>query len=421
MASPTPRSLVDLPTEILMEIVWQIPTIEDAYHLARSCSRLYEILQSAACRSRVFRSLAGVPGSSEYNLDKAFSVLVRMAPFKWCLKGTEKRTWILIDIDYMPIKDKVHLTMWDLTTIRNHQRHLTFHEALHKFLQQFYDLKRLWHNHFESGTEDILAAAAALQADILREPDNASTGVPADDLCSERTVIALTLDCLAVIRDLCHIECHATNRPQNWLFRHGSRVNLFAAGYEYNTVYPSVTLYRYVGTGRPKRARPAGRATQDEAGRWNYGHIEDMLGDILRLSLGLLNTQDPRHWSTVLYVLSVLVLIRDSLRPYLQWMRKMTVAGDAVAKVLDDLARYYYLCTDGGFVLGYWWDEEAYARRVGHCKVSIERAHRLRRLWAPKDDSDDEEDGVVKWDDCERALGTTGFRERLELFIRMWD
>jgi hypothetical protein len=66
-----PRSLLDLPNEILLHIFQQLETVKDACALHQSCSRLHTLYLMD--RTRIFRSAARVSLKPDYGLDEAFS------------------------------------------------------------------------------------------------------------------------------------------------------------------------------------------------------------------------------------------------------------------------------------------------------------------------------------------------------------
>src|SRR5699024_9605155 len=138
---------------------------------------------------------------------------------------------------------------------------------------------------------------------------------------------------------------------------------------------PNVTLDRQEKENRVQPSSGEGQGCPDIV------RLPNVLTQISRLSFSLLDKQDPRDWLTVLYVLLLLSCIRRVLHPGQPWMKKVRVAGNAITPLFEDVARYFYVCTEGGFVLSPRWSEERYAALVGRCRVTVKQGNILRKLW----------------------------------------
>jgi hypothetical protein len=104
----------------------------------------------------------------------------------------------------------------------------------------------------------------------------------------------------------------------------------------------------------------------------------------------------------------------------------MDIASKNLENTFRHLAKYYYLCTDGGVLLSRRWDESKYAESVEGCELAVEHARRLNRLWLEAGkphfcvylamvlifESIDEGD----WDEREVERGIEGFPDKLDYF-----
>lgn len=297
-------------------------------------------------------------------------MLSQVGPFRWRIPGERPSTSILIVAEY----DKAThwRRQWDLATLQRRDKQLSFKAALNKFLIQFneLDLDRWIKPTF---TERILGNASRRQEKILRDSDLAEEGIT--DLFSEETVIALALHCLFLVQEMSMFDTRSPHLTEEEIFKDGSPVEFFDTDDNSGTgpPLPNVTLDRQEKN--PESGPGSRNRCPDDV------RLPNVLAHISRLSLSLLDTQDPRHWSTVLYVLLLLSRIRRALHPGQPWMKKIRVAGNAITPLFDDVARYFYVCTDGGFVLSPRWNEEKYAALVGHCRVAIKQGYLLRKLW----------------------------------------
>lgn len=266
--------------------------------------------------------------------------------------------------------------MLDLTAIQELSQHpiSTFQATLEIFLAQFYEPSYGWQNRFGHITTKTFSAAAQLQMNLLH-----ASSASLIDLSSETTVIALSLHCFLIVYNLNLIALYAVNCTEDKLFEHGSSVVLIESGDNNGWIFPTVQLHRL------EKWRTLQSPDSDFNVRKPGFHLDSgldtMLDYITHLSFQLLNTQDPRHWPTVLHVLLIFEHIQRSLRPNQEWMQKVNDAHDSLDFVLRDLERYYYVCTDGGQILSNHWNEDDYGRRVGQDQIAIQNARILNRLW----------------------------------------
>ncbi|KAL5332556.1 hypothetical protein BJX70DRAFT_404470 [Aspergillus crustosus] len=257
---------------------------------------------------------------------------------------------MLIEVDFGYITPELEqYAMYNLSTIPLPVTDPTFHGKVAKFLDQFNSLHTRWKRTYEPDTESILTSAADFQVEILEQlqssaGEDLAVPVPVSNLERESTVIALAFSCLIFLRDKSGISF--------WML-HSEIMD--------DTLVPEITITRH------------------EEGKTE--NLAAEISHIAKLPFRLLDTQDPRHWPTVLYALMILYLIEQVLGSTLPFMEKMEDAPVAVHQVFKDLARYYYVCTNGGGILNRKWDADAYAAAVRNGTLPVEYPELLRDLW----------------------------------------
>lgn len=385
------RRLLQLPNEILLHIFHQTETILDAWYLAQSCSQLYRLFNNGKNKIDIFRSAANVPRNPQYHLDQAFSgkkctrfqpacaniktsALSRVPPLSWRVNTDYASTYLLIDVDYGHVSEEnAAMAMWDLGTVQSRQPSgHTFADALRTFLKQFDEIKERWTRMFDSHTEDLLTGAANLQQEILDRSNPSFTPV---DLSTSNTVIALALHCKILV---CLIpNMHITlDESEEELFRGGSPATVIEGGADDGEFLPTTKIHR-----KRKETLPRPRFGIDRPGYHVSSNIDAMIDHITKLAFELLDTQDPQHWPTVLYVLVVLNLLPNSIAPSADWLDELNDASDSIYPILIDLGRYYYVCTGGGTIMSSKWHRRDYELLVGDNRASVEHAHRLNSIW----------------------------------------
>ncbi|KAL3490286.1 hypothetical protein BJX62DRAFT_238264 [Aspergillus germanicus] len=296
----------------------------------------------------------------------------------------------------------------------------SFHDLLMEFLSRFQDDNSHLLGYYGAVTHDILVAAAQFQADILRDHSSAIETTAAADLSGETTIIALALRCFLDLHilDLIGMDCYGRTVEIAGLPKDGSVVEVL--GIDRSDPFLTATAYKVEGEQQDRlfdvrsttTTKPPPPASASTVGCHLDSNLHTMLSTLAQLSFQLLDTHDPRHWPTVLYVLLILTLMRQCLRYCLSWMSKLYEAAETVENLFQDLARYYYVCTEGGRILSSRWNKEEYAPLVGGgCSGSaavklVENACLLHDLWF-----DGEDEG--KWDSRERYKGLGGFARKL--------
>ncbi|KAL4916476.1 hypothetical protein BDW62DRAFT_202631 [Aspergillus aurantiobrunneus] len=401
------QSLLDIPNEILLLIFHHTHTVSDACHLAQCCSPLYRIFTSQKNKSRILRSAAGVSQDTNYNLEQAFSVLVRESPSKWRVQSASGSSWILVDVDYGLVDEaRAASRMWDVTAIRNRAEHLPFQGALHEFLHQFHEFHKRWERGVFPMTEMLLPAAARLQTDILRslEPP---TLVAITDLSSETTVIALALHIFVLVRDIILIDTNVRDVSEAQLFQRESSVTLLPRSDDSDTTSPSARVSQHkTGFILPMAQEQERQACRDDSS------LGKLLTCLARLSFQLLHTEDPRHWPTVFFVILILDSIRYTLAMAPEWMVEFKNADSSIGRLFKDLARFYYACTDGGTLLSSNWNPVTYRKRVGDCQIVVEYAGVLRELW-----EGDGDELIDKQQYPHDQKGIDGFLKKIRWFV----
>ncbi|KAL4877766.1 hypothetical protein BJY04DRAFT_230352 [Aspergillus karnatakaensis] len=373
-------SLLQLPNELLLLIFHQLPTIGDASNLAQSCSSLHQLFSNGGNKIDILRSAARVPWNPDYQLGKAFSGLSRIPPLSWRLPSSRPGMTILLEVDYeVTLENTAKPVLWDLSSMWHSPRYdsSTFTEVLQDFVSQFRQLNARLGNYFESETQEIYDAAVTLQENIL-----CSLSTPVTDLSTEATVIALACHCYVCFSAFDIIAGYSATMSEDELFDEGSPVVLLDNGDSDNRIIPTIRASREELQRKPPSTR--GLETDVPAPTSHLHPDSDMyvlLTHLGHLCFQLLDSKDSRHWPTVLYVLGIMSDI-NYIFPHLRgWLRTTHVATKALDGLYNDLARYYYICTDGGVILSHRWSEEVYASRVGHDQSAVGHARLLHRIW----------------------------------------
>lgn len=286
---------------------------------------------------------------------------------------------MLIEVDDEEILDAStsKSTLLDFTAIQRLPQHTASSptEILDAFLTQFYSLDFSLSGYYEHMTSELISGAARLQFQLL----HASHRAPSADLSGDTTVLALALHCLAMLYIMDIIDQYNVDIPEPELFRDGSPVVLMEHADDERRFLPTVRVHK------PEHRDLSELDCERNSGASGLDldrEFHRMLEHVVRVSFYLLETRDPRHWPTVLYVLVALNMgARDSLHPFLRWRRKLGDAQKGFDLVFRDLVRYYYLCTDGGQILSDRWEKSEYAARVQRDQVAVEHAEMLNRLW----------------------------------------
>ncbi|GFF40231.1 hypothetical protein IFM51744_04392 [Aspergillus udagawae] len=402
MASLAELTLLDLPSEILLLIFHETATIQDACALARTCSELHGLFSPINNKINILRSAANVPKRPKCDSREGLPVL-RIPPLSWAFRSSRNpKCGLLLEMDYGPISEEVWAsTMWDLGIIQRRQSEsCMFNEALHDFLSQFQELRRL-SGYYEPATENILASAARLQLEILHRSEPSFVPV---DLSSETTVIALALHLLFVVRDFSFMNDSTFRRTEEEIFAEGSLVTLIG-GYEISTLVPSVRIHK---KNEQEWTDICLAETSQKPSNSLDASPSVMMEYIIQSSFRLLDAHDPRHWPTVLFVLLILYLCLLDMLPDTPWMSALEDASEPVLPFLKDLVRYYYISTDGGVLMSDSWAEEDFAARVGHHEETIKYARMLNELWLETDRGD--------WASRDINQGIDGFPDKLNYF-----
>ncbi|KAL2871599.1 uncharacterized protein BJX67DRAFT_342693 [Aspergillus lucknowensis] len=386
-------TLLDLPNELLLRIFHQLTAVRDAFSLAGACSLLHNLfLQS---RNRILRSAADIPCRPDYGISETFSGFTRTSPSSWMIQTDKQFPYI---IDMRPDLDSSP-SIWHFI-ISDHQ-HLAFRETLDAFLHHFREIDPHLLDFYGGGSMDILLAAARLQEGILRNSAAAPT-----DFSGDTTIIALALRCLLDfhIIDIINLSCYGGPMEHD-LPDDGSPVDLFNG---LGTDNPPLSAKGYKQTSDDQSAVPTS-LDEDIPGCHFKSNPHTMLDTIIWLSFKLLDTGDPKHWPTVMYVLLILGLIQDSLFYCPMWMGRLYKASDILGRAFQGLAQYFYLSTEGGKILTYRWDKEDYVERVGHDHLAVEHACILHDLWFDGDEQ-------VQWNKRKKYKGLKGFPTKLVEF-----
>lgn len=287
--------------------------------------------------------------------------LIRLSSSNWIFQD-HQQCLSIITIDHVPYSEKA--AIWNFMISR--PQHLTIQDMLKEFLCQLQEFDSHLLDHYGQPTLDILSAAAQLQADILRD-----SSINPIDLSGDTTVIALALYCFLhfQIIDLIGLTCYdtITHLPED-----GSSVDVLHDD-DNDGPFLSAKAYKQEQTGLHIPRKDSGCHFESDLGT--------MLDSLAQLSFQLLNKQDAQHWPTALYVLLILSLIRACLCYCPLWMGKLYETRALLDLLIQDLARYYYVCTDGGQILTCSWNKENYGVRVGHYQVAVEHACILHHLW----------------------------------------
>ncbi|RDW61816.1 uncharacterized protein DSM5745_10488 [Aspergillus mulundensis] len=102
---------------------------------------------------------------------------------------------------------------------------------------------------------------------------------------------------------------------------------------------------------------------------------------LARLSFRLLDSHDAQHWPTVLHVLAIPKSTRETLHIDDQLLAPVREAAYSLDPLLNDLTRYFYVCTKGGIIMSHRWVERSYAEQISHCPVALEAARKIHDIW----------------------------------------
>ncbi|KAL5332555.1 hypothetical protein BJX70DRAFT_383818 [Aspergillus crustosus] len=411
MPTSASSALLKLPNEVLLCIFHQAVTMGDAVHLAQTCSQLYSLYNSPKQKSRILRSAANVPNQIGDHLTRSFACLRRLPQSHWYLRSSKSEGWLLFQVDYgyTPPEDQKYL-FHSLSTIPAPPERDTpeFAGKLVEFLYQF--------RNPEVMTNLIVFSAAEYQLMILNRLESSSdpqsnNNSHITDLSSESTVIALALHCVIVCRDLNSISSRMPlNTGEDRYFHNNTSVNVMDRGRPYRVLVPAVTISRH----KQQQARylpPRADHNKDSLPPWHIdAPIEDILSHVAELSSSLLATPNPRHWPTVFYVILLLYPMREVVAGCGPIMARMKETFQGVLCLFKDLARYFFVCAKGGWVVSPTWNAAEYAEAVDHDELAMKGAEILRELW----EADDE--FVRECVQREDLKGVDGFVEKLLLF-----
>ncbi|GIJ86679.1 hypothetical protein Asppvi_005571 [Aspergillus pseudoviridinutans] len=319
------------------------------------------------------------PGGQSVILGKIYLVVavIRIPPLSWAFRSSQNpKCGLLMELNYGPLSEELTASMmWNLGMIlRRQSESRMFNGALHDFLVQFQELERRWRGYFEHATENILASAARLQLEILRRSEPSFVPV---DLSSETTVIALALHLLLVVQDIRIVDGWAVPCTEEGVFADSSLAT-FDGGYEYNPLSPFMRLHK---KNEQEWTEICLTETSQKPSYSLDASPNVMMEYIIQSSFRLLDAQDPRHWPTVLFIILILYLCLPDMSPDSPWMSAIEDASKPLLPLLTDLARYYYISTDGGRLMSDSWAEEDFAARVGHHEESIKYTRMLNELW----------------------------------------
>ncbi|GIK05415.1 hypothetical protein Aspvir_009525 [Aspergillus viridinutans] len=377
MAPPTELTLLDIPSEILLLIFYETSTIQDACALARTCSQLHGLFSPFNNKISILRSAANVSRRPKCDSGEDLPAVIRIPPLNWAFRSSQNpKCGLLMEINYGPLSEELTAsTMWNLGIIQRRQsKSRMFNRALHDFLSQFQELERRWRGYFEHATENILASAARLQLEILHRSE--SSFVPTD-LSSETTVIALALHLLLVVRDISIVDDLAVPCTEEVVFADGPLIT-FDGGYESNRLIPSLRVHKK----NEQEWTEIRLAETSQKPSYSLDASPNVMMEyIIQSSFRLLDAHDPRHWPTVLFIILILYLCLPDMSPFTPWMSAIKDASGPLLPVLKDLARYYYISTDGGRLMSDSWADEDFAARVGHHEERIKYARMLNELW----------------------------------------
>ncbi|KAL4882967.1 hypothetical protein BJY04DRAFT_216686 [Aspergillus karnatakaensis] len=417
MPSSSSRRLLSLPNEVLLSIFYQTSSMPDACHLAQSCSQLYQLFKSPRRKMMILRSAAGLCERPALSLRPLCSALKRLPQSNWYLRSSESKSWLLVEVNYGSIPpEQEKYAFHSLSTIPSAPETPTFQAKLHEFLQQFRSFSTRWNVQHEHTTQIILQSAAELQSETLRR--FGTDAIVATDLSGENTILALALHCFIVTRDL-HLLYGAVppNMVEYDLFGTRDTATPVQGGLDGEVLLPTFKITKHK---RPQ-TRYIARVDDQNGTRghtlppWHLdAGIEDMVSHIAELSFRLLNTQDPRHWPTVFYVLTIIYHVAASLCFTVPFMEKMETVSLSVRRVFRNVSRYFYISTEGGFILDSRWDEDAYADAVGNAELPIKYAAILRDFWT----QDDGPERITEWGSGKVYEGIDGFSKKVGFFAR---
>ncbi|KAJ0419746.1 hypothetical protein BJY00DRAFT_313668 [Aspergillus carlsbadensis] len=391
MASSTGRTLLGLPTEILVLIFYQTSTIRDACALSRTCSTLHSLLSRDKDKIDLLRTVADIPRCPKFDPGEA-PVLVRPSSTTWAFPSSiNPERGLSVQSYHFEYSDReIKTGFFDLA---GHVKRLTADEvywnAVFDFLIQFVHLKHHLPGHFANDTEELLALAASAQMVAIHDPN---VEVPSlSDLRHESTIIALALQFLAIAHDFSDFEdrsadsteeeiCARENAPK----RDGHtfiREALLPSPNRVGPLYPITIIGQQSEQGwaetRQHHGKRPGYALDADPGA--------MLEYIVQTAFRLLDTRDPRHEPTVLNIILILCVALAELDVTAPWLESVPCASGPLYALVEDLGRYYFICTNGAPIMSDRWDAEECVDRVGSDHEAAQNAQLLHDHWVKID------------------------------------
>jgi hypothetical protein len=287
-----------------------------------------------------------------------------------------------VETDYSDLDDwEIRTGFFDLAIhVKRLKPDEAYGNAVLGFLIQFVQLKHRLTEYFEIYTEELLSLAASAQMDTICDP-NVELPSPVD-LHHERTIIALALQFLAVAHNFSSFEDRSAESAES------TEEDLFAIeGPDHRAVlpcdYPPGTLYLITFV-RQESEQEWAKVRQQHGVRPAYALDADpgpMLEYIVQTSFRMLDTRDPRHEPTVLYVLLILSMGLLEMDVTAPWLESVSCAQGPLYSLFEDLARYYFICTKGAPIMSDRWDIVEFLDRVCFDHLAAENAHHLHEHW----------------------------------------
>ncbi|KAJ0416468.1 hypothetical protein BJY00DRAFT_291589 [Aspergillus carlsbadensis] len=404
MMTPAGESpLLRLPNEILLLIFCESACLTDARSLAQTCAQLYGLFAVRRNRVDILRSAANVPKRPVCVMEN----IMRIPPHTWAFPSmVYEDIFILVEFKYgspADLEPYMANNMCDLGLIQSCRTPTpTFDNGLQEFLIQFLELSHRCRGQFEPATERTLAGAAQLQREILDDLSR-SSAVPSD-LSSHAMVIALALHFFIVLRPFEVIDTTMVPLTEDEVFDEGSPALVLEA--DPTQVIPSGDAHQTLKRGNWRALRRGAGAPRPG---YDIRATPDLMtAHIVEVCFQLLDTRDPRHWPSVLFAILLLYHALFDLNVNCPWLLGLALCYTNLKPQVDELARYYFISTEGGMLLSDRWNEAEYTALVNGDERAIRYARMLNELWLETDQND--------WETRDVTQGLEGFPDKLDYF-----
>ena len=221
------------------------------------------------------------------------------------------------------------------------------------FLKQFEDIDARWEGFFESETVDLIKICAQLQADLLLKISPSLTPVP-----DVSELIASSLRFLVLSHEAYLVQSFLPRYP----FRNKSTWDSSKEIINLSDNEPNIEVTRIIET---QQADTATLSADDKA------DLTTIIHDLVRTMQYVLFRRNPQEWPALLCSLCMLHLGSEEFCDEIL-ASAFAEGHKAITEIIDTLCVLFDICSKRLHPLSDDWNEEEYARIVGHDQILIE-------------------------------------------------